>query len=200
MKQTLIPQDLHIHTVYSTGDGAVEPQQTIPFIAELNHAEVRGISDHFEYLGGDVFDRYRRECRRYGFYCGCEVNDSRDALEAVTYPFDYYIYHCRDKASEYEGARKLLATGRPVIISHPMAMGADLEKVPPACLIELNNRYIWKADFMSYYSPYLERFRFVLGSDAHKPNWLNQLTARYGAERLGIRETLVFPERFREEA
>ena len=188
-----IIQDLHVHSVYSTGDSSVEPQMTPALIASMNHADIRGISDHFEYLKGPVFDSYRSEVHSYGFYCGCEVNDSSDALEAVRYPFDYYIYHCRDKASEYKGAENLLATGRPVIISHPIAIGADLNKVPTNCLIEVNNRYIWKADdFVSYYTPHLKRFRFVIGSDAHKPNWLNQICARKATEKLGIKEHRVF--------
>ncbi len=192
----MLKQDLHIHTVYSTGDGAVEPQQTMALVQEIDHAEIRGISDHFEYLTGPVFERYREEAHSLGFYCGCEVNDSSDAIQAVDYPFDYYIYHCRDTKSEYNGAEILLNTGKPVIISHPMAIGADLKKVPTDCLIELNNRYIWKADYMSYYTPFLNRFQFVIGSDAHKPNWLNQVIARHAAEKLGIEETLVFSERY----
>ncbi len=192
MNHTII-QDLHIHTTYSSGDSAVEPQQTVEFIARLNHADIRGISDHFEYLKGSVFEEYRRRLYANGFYCGCEVNDSADAREAVDYPFDYYIYHCRDKASEYRGAEILLDTGKPVIVSHPIAIGADLNKVPTGCFLEINNRYIWKAeDYVGYFTPHLHRFRFVLGSDAHKPNWLNQTIARQAADVLGIREQLIF--------
>lgn len=193
--ERLIKQDLHIHTVFSTGDSSIEPQQTVEFIAELNHAEIRGISDHFEYLTGPVFDIYRDKVYSYNFWCGCEVNDSRDAEEAVDYPYDYYIYHCRDKESEYRGAEMLLDTGKPVICSHPMAMGADLNKVPTGCLLEINNRYVWKNDYMSYFTPHLHRFDFTIGSDAHKPNWLNQFVARKAAEKLGIEETLLFPAR-----
>lgn len=195
--ESLIKQDLHIHTVFSTGDSSVEPQQTIEFIAELNHADIRGISDHFEYLTGPVFQIYQEKVHDSGFYCGCEVNDSHDAREAIEYPFDYYIYHCRDKESEYRGAELLLETGKPLIISHPMAMGADLKKVPTGCLLEINNRYVWKNDYMSYFTPHLERFQFTLGSDAHKPNWLNQIAARHAAEKLGIEETVLFPSRYR---
>jgi len=193
--ETQYKQDLHIHTVYSTGDSSIEPQQTIPLIAELNHAEIRGISDHFEYLTGPVFEKYREEVHYYGFWCGCEVNDSVDAHEAVTYPFDYYIYHCRDRESEYRGAEKLLETGKPVIVSHPMAIGADLNKVPTGCLLEINNRYVWKNDYMAFFTPHLDRFSFTIGSDAHKPNWLNQIVARHAAAKLGIEETLLFPSR-----
>ncbi|MDA3809734.1 MAG: hypothetical protein PF518_05310 [Spirochaetaceae bacterium] len=191
--KTKLRQDLHIHTVYSTGDSSVEPQQTLELIAELDHAEIRGISDHFEYIRGSIFDEYRGRVHSYGFYCGCEVNDSTDAAEAIQYPFDYYIFHCRDLESEYQGAQLLIDTGKPVIISHPMAMGADLNKVPRQCLIEINNRYIWKGNYMEYYTPHLQNFKFVLGSDAHKPNWLNQVVASHAAEKMGIEETLVFP-------
>lgn len=192
----IIRQDLHIHTIFSTGDSSVPPQQTIELIAELNHAEIRGISDHFEYITGGIFEIYREKVHSHGFWCGCEVNDSSDAQEAVDYPFDYFIYHCRNHESEYRGAEKLLSTGKPVIISHPMAMGADLNRVPTECFIEVNNRYVWKNDYMSYYTPHLKRFRFTIGSDAHQPNWLNQFVARYAAEKLGIEETLLFPERY----
>jgi len=195
----ILKQDLHIHTTYSTGDRSVVPEQTVELIDELNHAEIRGISDHFDYLEGPVFEEYRSKVHSRGFYCGCEVNDSEDALEAVKYPYDYYIFHCRDKASEYRGAEKLLETGKPVIVSHPMAIGADLNKVPTECLIEVNNRYVWKNDYMSYYPPHLERFRFVIGSDAHQPNWLNHVVAMHAAEKLGIEAHLVFPGRYVQE-
>jgi len=186
-------QDLHVHTVYSTGDSAIVPQQRVEFIARLNYAEIRGISDHFEYLTEDsVFDDYQSKLHSLGFYCGCEVNDSVDAEKAVDYPFDYYIYHCRDKDSEYRGAEKLLSTGKPLIISHPMAMGCDLNRLSSDCYIEINNRYVWKQDYMAYYPPHLNRFRFVLGSDAHQPNWLNLMIAEEAAEQLGVDNSLIF--------
>lgn len=192
---TRLHQDLHIHTVYSVGDGAVVPQMTVEFVASINHAEVRGISDHFEYLKGEIFDEYSREVRGHGFYLGCEVNDSREAAEAIDYPYDYYIYHCRDRESEYRGAETLLSTGKPVIVSHPMAMGADPAKVPTDCYLEINNRYVWRDDYRAYFSPWLNRFRFVVGSDAHQPNWLNQAVARKVACELGVRESILFPVR-----
>lgn len=55
-----LKQDLHIHTVYSTGDGAVVPQQTIELIAAMNHSEIIGISDHFDYLTGTVYPNYEK--------------------------------------------------------------------------------------------------------------------------------------------
>ncbi len=188
-----IEQDLHIHTVYSHGDTAIEPQQTLDLIQALAHSRVIGISDHFEYLP-PVFDRYREDVHRRGFWCGCEINLSGDVSQALELPFDYYVYHCRDQESEYRGAERLLGSGKPVIISHPMAMGADLNRVPAGCFIEVNNRYVWKNDYMTYYPPHLDRFRFVLGSDAHKPNWLNHLVCSYAADRLGIVPHIIFPE------
>lgn len=199
MYMNRLKQDLHIHTVFSTGDGAVAPQQTIEFIDELDHAEIRGISDHFEYLTGNIFEIYREKVHRHQFWCGCEVNDSADAAEAVHYPYDYYIYHCRDRESEYRGAELLLHTGKPLILSHPMAMGADLSRVPTGCILEINNRYIWKGDYIAYFTPHLKRFRFTIGSDAHQPNSLNQLVARHAAEKLGIEETLLFKHRFEQQ-
>lgn len=188
-------QDLHVHSVYSVGDGAVVPQMTIPFIASIEHAEVRGISDHFEYLKGEIFDAYSREVRQHGFYLGCEVNDGEDAHAAIEYPYDYYIYHCRDRESEYRGAELLLSTDKPVIVSHPMAMGADPARIPTDCFLEINNRYVWRNDYRAYFRPWIGTFRFVIGSDAHQPNWLNQTVARKVACELGIMESILFPVR-----
>jgi histidinol phosphatase-like PHP family hydrolase len=187
-----IPQDLHIHTVYSIGDGAVAPQMTIDFVASIEHADIRGISDHFEYLQGNAFESYSRNVRAHGFYLGCEINSGEETRDASEYPYDYFIYHCRDKASEYRGAEFLVSTGKPVIISHPMAMGADLSRVPRECFIEINNRYVWRGDYMSYFSPWTEAFHFVFGSDAHQPNWLSQTIARKAGQDLGITESLLF--------
>ncbi|MGD9211857.1 MAG: hypothetical protein PVI90_13830, partial [Desulfobacteraceae bacterium] len=87
---------------------------------------------------------------------------------------------------------KLLTTGKPVIIAHPNALRTDLNRVPPQCIIEINNRYVWRTDWKKYYSPYKDRFRFVIGSDAHQPNWLGQTVARYVAAQLGVEEYLIF--------
>jgi histidinol phosphatase-like PHP family hydrolase len=70
----------------------------------------------------------------------------------------------------------------------------DLAKVPPECLIEINNRYAWRDHGYRLLSAFAGRFRFVIGSDAHQPHWLNQNAARYIAGRLGITETILFPE------
>jgi hypothetical protein len=37
-----------------------------------------------------------------------------------------------------------------------------------------------------------DRFEFVVSSDAHQPNWINQTVARHVAARLGVRERLLF--------
>ena len=66
----IAPQDLHIHTVFSTGDSAVMPEQTVEFIAELKHAKSIGISDHFEYLHGDVYEKYVKKERVGNFNSG----------------------------------------------------------------------------------------------------------------------------------
>jgi hypothetical protein len=75
-----------------------------------------------------------------------------------------------------------------------MFMGTNLDRLPPECLIEVNNRYVWRNDWRAKLGPYVNRFRFVIDSDAHQPNWLNQNVARYVARELGIKETLLFEE------
>jgi hypothetical protein len=79
-----------------------------------------------------------------------------------------------------------------VIVAHPNALNTNLDRVPPECLVEINNRYIWRCDWRSYYGPFVDRFEFVMSSDAHQPNWLNQTVARYVATQLGVREKLLF--------
>ena len=184
-------QDLHIHTVFSTGDGAIVAEQTVDLIAAVNHAETMGISDHFEYIYGDDFDSYSTTVLSHGLKLGTEVMGGEDAAAATEYPFEYYIYHCPDDKIHYSGFEKLLATGKPVIIAHPIVMGTDLNKIPTDCLVEINNRYIWRNDWRTLLTPYVDKFRFVLSSDAHQPNWLNQNIARYVATELGVAETLL---------
>jgi histidinol phosphatase-like PHP family hydrolase len=58
--------------------------------------------------------------------------------------------------------------------------------------MEINNRYVWHTDWRSYYAPFRDRFRFVIGSDAHQPNWLGQAVARHAAAVLDIHEYRVF--------
>ena len=186
-----IPQDLHIHTIFSNKDGAVHPMQTAALIRRYYKAEVTGISDHFEMI--EDFGLYSETLRKHGFYVGCEVDGSKWAGEAAALPFDYYMYHLRDIPSEYEGRERLLDTGKPVIVSHPFAFGADLSKLPDEAVVELNNRYIWRVDWENLFAPHVKRLRFVVGSDAHQPNWLNQDIARQAMEVLGVDEHRVFP-------
>ncbi len=189
----MIPQDLHIHTVYSIADSAVTAEQTMSLIARFRHAEIIGISDHFECLIGPAFNRYATEAAVHGFFLGCEVSGFEWAGKAADHPLDYYIYHCRDDDRAYEGLRILCATGRPVIVAHPMMMGTDLNRVPRECLIEINNRYVWRNDFEAFYTPFIEAFRFMFSSDAHQPHWLNQHIARKVGRILGVREQILFP-------
>ena len=188
----LYKQDLHMHTVYSKRDSAVVPEQTLDLIEAVGHAEVIGISDHFEYVGGRDFDAYAKDVRSRGFKLGTEVGGGEEAGDAVALPFDYYVYHCRDKKKHYRGLELLLTTGKPVIVAHPLHMGTDMSRLPDECLIEINNRYIWRNDWRGLLSPYLDRFRFLLNSDAHQPNWLNLNVSRYVARELSIEETLLF--------
>jgi len=185
------PQDLHVHTIFSRNDGAVVPEQTVELVARIAHARVLGISDHLEYVG-DAFEEYARTVRAHHLKLGLEVNGAEWVAAAQALPVDYYIYHCRDRAEDYRGAERLAATGRPAIIAHPQALQTDLEKVSPACLIEINNRYAWREQGWRALAPYVGHFRFVIGSDAHQPHWLNQTAARFIARELGVRETLLF--------
>lgn len=188
----MLTQDLHIHTTYSSGDSAVVPEQTVELVAAVRHARIVGISDHFDYLVDGVFDRYARDLRAQGLKVGTEVDGHPWINEAAGVDVDYYIVHCRDRDADYRGLETLLATGRPVIVAHPTALGTNLQRVPGDCLVEINNRYVWHTDWRRYYGPFTDRFRFVLGSDAHQPNWLGQAVARHVASHLGIVEHLVF--------
>ncbi len=187
----MYPQDLHIHTVFSDRDSSVVPEQTPELIALIAHARVIGISDHFEHFADAAYDEYVERVRSLNMLVGTEVDGSASVDFAASLAFDYYIYHCRDTAEDYRGIDRLLATGRPVIIAHPNALGTDLARVPEACLVEINNRYIWRCDWTAFYEPYRDRFRFVISSDAHQPHWLNQSVARRVAAELGIQEQLI---------
>ena len=185
-------QDLHIHTEYSYGDRAVIKGMTVELIAWLKHAQIIGISDHFEYLTGKVFTKYQKHVKSSGFYCGTEVDGYKEARKAIDYEFDYFIYHCFDKRKDYEGANILLSTQKPVIIAHPYAIGTRLEKVPESCFVEINNRYIWRNDWKKVLSPFVNKFKFILSSDAHQPNWLNQDISIKVARELDLQETIIF--------
>ncbi len=189
-----VPQDLHIHTTFSSGDVAVVEKQTVEFIARLGHAEIVGISDHFDYLIDGAFAGYEKTVRSFNFHLGTEVDGGAWADRAATFDFDYYIYHCRDKDNDYKGVEILLTTGKPVIIAHPLCMGTDMNRIPRECLVEINNRYVWRFDWESAYKKIAHRFRFVMSSDAHQPHWLNQHIARFVARESNIREYLVFKD------
>ena len=191
---SMLNQDLHIHTTYSVSDDAVAPEQTIALVAAVKHARVVGISDHFENLVNGMFERYAGEIQAAGLKLGVEVDGHAWTTEAATYPVDYYMVHCRNQDADYRALQDLLSTGRPVIVAHPNALDTDLNRVPPECLIEINNRYVWRTDWQPYYAPFVDRFNFVIGSDAHQPNWLGQAVAHHVATQLGVKEHLVFQE------
>jgi len=188
----MLPQDLHIHTIWSDGDFAVVPEQTIEFIAALRHAEVVGISDHFELIGENAFEIYGQEVRAAGFKVGMEIDGYPWVPAAAGATADYRIFHCHDRDADYRALERLLEIGRPVIVAHPNILDTDLNRVPPECLVEINNRYVWRCDWRAFYGPFVDRFRFVIGSDAHQPHWLNQTVARYVAAELGVREQRLF--------
>ncbi len=191
IKSLVAMQDLHIHTVWSSGDSSVVPEQTIELIASVGHAHVIGISDHFEHVH-DRFDDYSSQVRAAGLKLGIEVNGHKWVDAALDVDCDYRIFHCFDLDADYEVLDRLLESDRPVVIAHPNALNTQLSRVPSECLVEINNRYIWRCDWRQFYGPFVDRFRFVLSSDAHQPNWLNLSVATHVAEQLGIIEHLVF--------
>ena len=187
------PQDLHIHTTYSVGDSAIVEEQTIEFIAGIKHAEVVGISDHLEsFAGYDAFCAYEKIVRAHGLYLGTEVNGADSVPFALALNTDYYIYHCFDTKADYKGAENLANTGKPLIIAHPTALGTNLDRVPPESYIEINNRYIWRKNWRQAFEKYVNRFHFVISSDAHQPFMLAQHTARHIAGELGVKATILF--------
>lgn len=192
----MLAQDLHIHTIYSWGDSSIVPEQTPEFIHRLRHARIMGISDHFEFLApkpeqDDNYYRYRKELRRSGFYLGTEINGHVWVERALEYEFDYYVFHCFDTPMDYKAADRLVATNKPVIIAHPLILETNLKRIPREAYVEINNRYIWRSNWQRL-KPFAKQYRFVLSSDAHQPNWLNQNVAQYVAQELGIQETMVF--------
>jgi histidinol phosphatase-like PHP family hydrolase len=189
-----VPQDLHVHTTFSSGDDSVAPEQTLGLLARLRHADVLGISDHLDFVAGEAFGGYRDAVRAEGLGLGVEVDGARwlDAALEVEGELDYYVVHCRDRSADYAALERLVQTGLPVILAHPLLFGTRPERVAPGCLVEVNNRYVWRNDWRRLYPPWQERFRFVIGSDAHQPSAIGQLVARMVAGELGIRETVLF--------
>jgi histidinol phosphatase-like PHP family hydrolase len=188
----LYAQDLHIHTIFSAGDSAVSKEQTVELVAKVNHAKIIGISDHFEYIWMDNYLKYKETVTGFGFKLGTEIEGYKWVDSALNYDFDYYIYHCWDDPKDYKGLEKLMSGRKPVIVAHPYATGTNLDKIPENSIVEINNRYISRYDWSVFFSGYLNKFRFVLGSDAHQPNWLNLNISRYVANDLGIREEILF--------
>jgi hypothetical protein len=188
-----VPQDLHIHTTFSETDSQVVPEQTIEMVSFAQHAEIVGISDHFEHFVPHHYKKYYETVKSYCFWVGTEVNGHKSVPIAVKYDFDYYIYHCWGNSDEdYIALKDLMDTHKPVIVAHPYATQTDLNRIPEGCLVEINNRYICRYDWEKLITPYKNKFRWVIGSDAHQPNWLNQNIARRVAEELGIQETILF--------
>lgn len=188
----LYTQDLHIHTIFSTGDRAVSKEQTVELVAKVNHAKIIGISDHFEYIENDNYLKYKETVTGFQFKLGTEIEGHKWVDSALNYDFDYYIYHCWDDPKDYKGLKKLMSGSKPVIVAHPYATGTNLDKIPENSIVEINNRYIFRYDWKAFFSGFLNKFRFVLGSDAHQPNWLNLNVSRFVANELGIREEILF--------
>ena len=188
----MLPQDLHIHTVFSTGDSAVMPQQTPEFVASVNHAQVRGISDHIEYIDETIFPSYEKRLRSLGFHVGMEIVQYEDVEYSLELPLEYRVIHCYNEDRYYKAAERMVETGVPLIIAHPMAVDTNLSKVPTGAYIEISNRYVWRKDWASFFPPHQDRFQFVFSSDAHQPHWLNQVIARQVGETLGIQESILF--------
>lgn len=186
-------QDLHIHTIYSTRDSAVVNEQTFELISSIKHAKIIGISDHFEHLlENNLIIEYLQMLDLYNFRKGTEIDGHRYVKEAIKYDFDYFIYHCWNVQEDYKAIELLLNTGKPVIIAHPYATDTNLNLIPDNCIIEINNRYIYRYDWKNFLTPYLDKFKFILSSDAHQPHWLNQTISLYVANELNIKEEILF--------
>lgn len=190
----MLNQDLHIHTIYSKYDSAIVKEQTPEFIAQVNHAKIIGISDHFESFdyNENAFNDYLDHVRSLNMYAGTEVDGYESVEYAIQVDPDYYIYHCFNNQLDYRGVSELLDTGKPVIIAHPLALGTNLSKIPEECYVEINNRYVWRYNWRKAFQPYLHKFKFIFSSDAHQPNWLNQNISQFVAKELGIQESLIF--------
>jgi len=191
--QKKIIQDLHIHTTFSVTDSQIVPEQTVEMVAFAKHADVVGISDHFEHFIPHMYQEYCETVRSFNFLVGTEVNGHQSVPQASRFEFDYYIYHCwGHEEKDYDALLDLISTGKPVIVAHPYATRTNLDRIPENCYVEINNRYVWRFDWRKLIVPYKDKFRWVLGSDAHQPNWLNQNIAQSVAEEMGIKEAILF--------
>jgi len=85
-------QDLHIHTTFSCDDPSMVEAQTPEMVAQVKHAEVIGISDHFEHIV-EHLDAYTTTVAHYGLHVGTEVNGGHWAAEAAVGGLDYYLQH-----------------------------------------------------------------------------------------------------------
>ncbi len=188
-----VPQDLHIHTTFSSTDSQVVPEQTIDTVAFVHHADIIGISDHFEHFMPHRYHEYCEKLKLYNFLVGTEVNGHQSVPQASKFEFDYYIYHCwGHEDNDYKALIDLISTGKPVIVAHPYATNTDLNRIPENSYVEINNRYISRFDWRKLITPFKDKFQWVIGSDAHQPHWLNQNIARKVAEEMGIKETILF--------
>lgn len=162
-------------------------------VAFVKHAKITGISDHFEMFMPKLWEEYRTEVRKYGFLLGTEINGNESVDAALKFEFDYFVYHCwGHEPKDYKALENLQKSGKPVIVAHPYATGTDLHKIPEGSIVEINNRYVWRYDWSNFLGPFVNKFRWVLSSDAHQPNWLNHQVAKRVAEELKIRETILF--------
>lgn len=188
-----LKQDLHIHTIFSQDDSSVIKEQTLEMISFANHAEIVGISDHFEMFMPEMYEEYCDKLREFNFHIGTEVNGHASVDMAMEYDFEYYIYHCWGHVDkDYQGLEKLQSSGKPIIVAHPYAIGTDLGKIPQNSIVEINNRYIWRFNWKKLLLPYISKFNWIFSSDAHQPNWLNQQIARNVGKELKIQETILF--------
>ena len=68
------PQDLHVHTIYSFEDSAVAPEQTPELVAHVSHAEIIGVSDHFEHFADKAYDEYVERIRALKMLVATEID------------------------------------------------------------------------------------------------------------------------------
>ena len=107
----MLKQDLHIHTTYSYNDPVIVSEQTVALVASVKHADVVGISDHFESLVDGHFETYEKELRREGLKVGVEVDGHPWVSEAVDYPDLAYLAAGAVSKGQAERAILICATG-----------------------------------------------------------------------------------------